>query len=73
MVRTEGEPGDPNDYRILGETLIVSDFEKARVAVETAKKMRLRVYRGAYGRSLSLRVALTHGLRVELVAQRRTQ
>jgi len=73
LVRTEGEMGDPNDYRILGVTLIVSDFEKARVAVETATKMRLRVYRGAYGRSLSLPVALTHGLRVELVAQRRTQ
>jgi len=69
LVKTAGEPGDPTDYRILGVTLIVSDFEKTRAAVEAATKMRLRVYRGAYGRSLSLPVALTHGLRVELVAQ----
>jgi hypothetical protein len=70
LVKTTGEPGDPNDYRILGVTLIVSDFEKTRAAVEASTKMRLRVYRGAYGRSLSLPVALTHGLRVELVAER---
>jgi len=67
LVKIPGEPGDPNDYRILGVTLIVSDFEKSRAAVEAATKMRLRVYHGAYGLSLSLPVALTHGLRVELV------
>jgi catechol 2,3-dioxygenase-like lactoylglutathione lyase family enzyme len=69
LVKTAGEPGDPNDYRILGVTLIVSDFEKTRGAVEAATRMRLRVYRGAYGRSATLPVGLTHGLRVELVAQ----
>jgi hypothetical protein len=69
LVKTAGEPGDANDYRILGLTLIVSDFEKARAVIEAATKLRLRVYRGAYGRSLSLPVGLTHGLRIELVAQ----
>ncbi|MGH8199360.1 MAG: hypothetical protein ACREVO_03185, partial [Steroidobacteraceae bacterium] len=71
LVKTAGEPGDPNDDRVLGVTLIVSDLERTRAFVEAATRMRLPVYRGAYGRSLGLPLALTHGLRVELVAQHR--
>ncbi len=69
LVKTLGQPGDQDDFRILGVTLIVSDLEQARAAIEKTTRMRLPIYQGAYGRSLTLPAVLTHGLQVELVAQ----
>jgi hypothetical protein len=51
---------------IMGVSIQVRDLEAARAFLETNTKQQLAIYKGPYGKSISVSPKLTHGVQIEL-------
>ncbi len=68
LVETPGKPGDDEDERVLGVTLVSRDLARTRGVMAVGGRS-VVVERGAYGRRVVASAALTHGLRVEVAGR----